>query len=166
MKKKFLLLCLAFVFLLSGCKKDIIDKEYGVSYDINGDSFIRIYLDPNDCRIVSALYIVANENYRQGGFDENTYPTDVDEDVPISYDYTDSQEMIYFRFYNKDFDYEKAAPLFKYAGLEAFKSRPYLKEIVKSDTFAYKDIIENGELSVDISFTGQGKTVDMNKALR
>ena len=166
MKKKFLLLCLAFVFLLSGCKKDIIDKEYGVSYDINGDSFIRIYLDPNDCRIVSALYIVANEDYRQGGFDENTYPTDADEDAPISYDYTNSQEMIYFRFYNKDFDYEKAVPLLEYVGLDTLTSRPYLKEIVKSDTFAYKNIIENGELSTDISFTGQGKTVDMNEALR
>lgn len=166
MKKKFLLLCLAFVFLLSGCKKNIFDKEYGISYDINGDSFIRIYLDPNDCRIVSVLYIVANEDYRQGGFDGNDYPSEVDEDVPISYDYTDSQEMIYFRFYNKDFDYEKAVPLFKYLGLETFTSRPYLKDIVKSDTFAYKDIIENGELSVDISFTGQGKTVDMDKALR
>lgn len=56
--------------------------------------------------------------------------------------------------------------MLEYVGLETFTSRPYLKDIVRSDTFAYKNIIENGDFTTDISFTGQGKTVDMDKALR
>lgn len=164
--KKILLLSLAFLFLLFGCKKDIYDKEYGVSYSLNNDCFIRIYLDPNDSRLVSALYIVADKDNRQGGFDTSLFPSDVDEDTPISYDYTDSQEMIYFRFYNKDFDYDKAASLFEYVGLDSFKNRPYLKDIVKSNGFRYQNIVLNGELCTDLSFTGQGKTVDMEKALK
>lgn len=109
---------------------------------------------------------MADKDNRQSGFDVTVYPTNIDEDVPISYDYTETQEVIYFRFYNKDFDYDKAVLLLEYVGLETFTSRPYLKDIVKSDTFAYENIIENGELTTDISFTGQGKTVDMDKALR
>lgn len=109
---------------------------------------------------------MADKDNRQSGFDRTVYPTNIDEDVPISYDYTETQEVIYFRFYNKDFDYDKAALLLEYVGLETFTSRPYLKDIVRSDTFAYKNIIENGDFTTDISFTGQGKTVDMDKALR
>lgn len=164
MKRKIITCCAILACLLIGCSKSTVSKEYGVDYNLSEDCFIRFYLDPSDCRKVNAIYIVANKDNRQSGFDGD-FPSDIKEDIPISYAYTDDQEVIYFRFYNKDFDYTKAAPLFEYAGLDKFTNRPNLKDIVKNEEFAYKNIIQKGTLTTNISFSGDGEDVDINKAL-
>lgn len=44
---------------------------------------------------------MADKDNRQSGFDRTVYPTNIDEDVPISYDYTETQEVIYLGFITK-----------------------------------------------------------------
>ncbi len=178
---RYFILC--FCFLLSGCAGTStekiedqmvhIDWNYGVRYVVNENntdalSNIELHIDPEHEDIIVALYITVPQNL--GDTDEKDadelmklYNTkmSVVKEKKCTYVYPEKDgihEFIRINFFVDD-DTDISA-MIKWLGLEEeFEDGilRYEEELLKSENFRYKWILEEGKFENNISFSGDSK---------
>jgi len=153
-----MLICLEMICMLCGCSKKIVyNSEYGVRYRISPETFITITVDPDDSKTISKLVItVSNEligNSKGMESYEVSKPSDEDGSIPIEYYRSEQQEIIIIRFYSDNLKQDDLKKINEYLGYD-FTTKTNINDLISSDSFKYKEIIENGELVKDISFAG------------
>ncbi|MBE6114188.1 MAG: hypothetical protein E7191_03830 [Erysipelotrichaceae bacterium] len=172
-----LTLCMLISFVLVGCSKTIdikYDKDYGVRYDVSDNdiaSFVLIKIDPEHEDVVSDLRIwveLTEEEYKDKELvkelqmDSNSN-LNMMNDSFSTYFYQEGEEysfeVIDLQFYKDDelesTISEEARELLEYVGLTDELSDNvlyYEEELLKSDSFKYKWIIDNGTFDNNISF--------------
>ncbi|MCF0110510.1 MAG: hypothetical protein HUJ58_01295 [Erysipelotrichaceae bacterium] len=156
MKK--LIITLILLSSLFACSAKIkYDTQYGVSYLTSSDTFIYIWVDPNDSETISKMRIAVTGDLMGDSHGMGVYktdkPSDEDGSIPVEYEKNEYQESILIRFYSDNMKKEDLKAISEYLGYE-FTSKTSIYDFVKSDTFRYKEIIETGEFINDISFEG------------
>lgn len=152
-------LCIAAIaVMISGCSSKInYNPEYGVRYMASPDTFITIAVDPDNSKTISKLTITATGDLIGNSKNMEEYIvsklSDEDGSIPVEYYKNDTQEVIVVRFYSDNMKQENLKVISEYLGFD-FTAKTNIKDLVKSDTFKYKEIIENGEFVNDISFAG------------
>lgn len=163
-------ICLGHCYMFAGSDKLVHEQNYGVRYvqkEVGQkESSVRINLDMNDSKTITALCIVYQSqnsynadavNLRGIYADDTAYGNS----LPIVYFYKVQEsgylEMIFVNFYMKEFENEEK--LIQYLGLDSEWSDGVLSldELKASETFRFKDILEKGEYSNNISFAGESK---------
>lgn len=151
-------LCIAAIFMICGCSTKIkYDPQYGVWYLGPSESNIRITVDPNNSKTISKLTITATGDLigNSKGIEiyEVNKPSDEDGSIPVEYYKSELMETIVIRFYSDNMKQEDLNTLSECLGFD-FTAKTNIKDLVNSDTFKYKEIIENGDFLNDISFFG------------
>lgn len=178
---KFIILCS--LFLLSGCAGESaskteddmihIDWDYGVRYIVNENnndtlSEIRLYIDPEREGVIASLAITVPKDIDET--DEKItnemmqlYNTEmsISEEKKYTYIYPENDgihEFIRINFFiDDDID---ATVINQYLGLEEELEDGvlyYEEELLNSENFRYKWILEKGTYENNISFSGDAK---------
>lgn len=181
MKKLFLLiLCL----VLTGCSKiDIqVNWNYGVHYDVKNEAdfekqgLLTIYLDPDHPDVIASLFVTPGYEYyaidpetEEKLESENSTNHRNQRYEKTVYDYMEflspentpqSMEWIRINFYMDELDLKEHPLLIEHLGLEKELEDGilyYKEELLKSETFKYKWLIEKGEFKNNISFVQDPK---------
>lgn len=180
--KKLILITLCLV--LSACSKlDIqINWDYGVHYNINDTSdsgrvgTLTIYLDPDHPDVVASLFVTPGYEYyaidpetEEKLEKENSTNHRNQRYEKTVYDYMEflspedtpqSMEWIRINFYIDELDLKEHPLLIEHLGLEKELEDGilyYQEELLKSETFKYKWLIEEGEFSNNVSFARDSK---------
>lgn len=175
-----MILCL----FLFGCSKiDIqVNWNYGINYHVAcGTNFgkegsLTIYLDPDHPDVVASLFVTPSydyyaidpeteeklesensTNHRNQRYEKTVY----DYDESLSPENTpQSIEWIRINFYMDELDLKEHPLLIEHLGLEKELEDGilyYKEELLKSETFKYKWLIEKGEFKNNISFVQDPK---------
>lgn len=177
--KKCWMIALVFSFLLAGCSKmDIqIEWNYGVRYQFGFESneyhsgSVTIFLDPQNPDVVAALFVTcfyesdAVEQERVALLKQENSTNYQNKHEKTVYDYhvsySDQEiraiERIHINFSAEDLNLCEHPLLIEQLGLEKELKDGilyYEKELLKSETFRYKWIMDNGEFIKNISIVG------------
>ena len=163
--KKMVIISMAVIMMLSGCakKEKAIDWEYGVRYELDGQT-VTLYMNKDDNETVECLLSV-------GAIGEDDTPAMGDQ---FDFDQVKNDPSscngpleaggkrsvkISLNMANDDFNAANEKDLIEYLGLEKelTDGRLTLDELRSSSTFRYKDIVNNGDVQKNISFTGEEK---------
>ena len=173
MKKIILLISISLILL--GCTEIEVqlDWQYGVKYRVESESnrggTLTLYLDPVNTDVVAALFITpvyTNEEINSEIVElleeENSTNFRNQKNEKTIYCYFDNgdnkwkyQEWIRINFSKEDLNLKEHPTLIEYLGLEKELEDGilyYQEELLKSETFKYKWMLEKGVFENNVSF--------------
>jgi len=173
--------CLLHYIFLFKDKKIIHDPYYGVRYIVNGEnvSTLRVNVDMIGNEVITAISIVHSSDNVENKDAQRLYdsfPEDVrgmtrgvsyqsnKNEVPMHYLYQMQRgqgyfEMITLNFYHDDYVKYDMNNMYEYLGLstEMSDGKITYEELINSETFRFKWIVQQGEFENNISFMQQEK---------